>query len=474
MMEMSQRLNTNITNLGDTFLDTNGFIKEDLAGDFLYLRGKSWFTQVGLSKELASSFMHLPLFPDLGFAEVSIEANVDYLFDIPYKMSLSGLMIDADRNTCLVVPEAGEENKTKEFMVLTGYASSALEHFIWEQKYGPGGISAVKAIQIANESGIPVYDITSANQNIIDILSISDNAKEDMHNAINAGYVIKTPASNITYSGWTGIGYIVLNPTTGEGRYEISGGSGGTLVFMPSSAEEDHWAFVCVQGIYGLENGKTPGEIGWGLPIHRLNIGDMLNSMGYNVLILTPPIVSLTKEDEKNRALFYKILEMQFYEVFYFAGHGSPTYIGLVRYYPPHGLYRDTTVSDTEIYNHIPPEKSNKYKLVFLNSCQTAVKSGFANAFRIDLSQEVQKGVHRQAFIGAKDLIMPQFPPLYPFVGPVQYTDWGEDFFAYLKEGLTIREAIKRVCNGIPQRYYEPPYFDWFTPAEPYWDFSLP
>jgi len=39
------------------------------------------------------------------------------------------------------------------------------------------------------------------------------------------------PGSNIEYNGWEGIGYIVLNPETGEGAYMIEGIGGGWLAW---------------------------------------------------------------------------------------------------------------------------------------------------------------------------------------------------------------------------------------------------
>jgi len=37
--------------------------------------------------------------------------------------------------------------------------------------------------------------------------------------------------TNITYNGWTGVGYIIIDPDTGAGAYMISGGmSGGWIL----------------------------------------------------------------------------------------------------------------------------------------------------------------------------------------------------------------------------------------------------
>ncbi|MEW6104667.1 MAG: hypothetical protein AB1630_12795, partial [bacterium] len=125
----------------------------------------------------------------------------------------------------------------KEFMTISGYTSSTLEHNIWEKWYGEGAISAIKAIQIANESNIPIYDIDASNVSMIDTFNIPDLAKQDIKNAINAGNIAKCPQSSITYNGWQGIGYIIQDPITGEARYEIADVSGGIILILAPSAK---------------------------------------------------------------------------------------------------------------------------------------------------------------------------------------------------------------------------------------------
>jgi hypothetical protein len=225
-----QKLKTYFLTIGTDFIQ-NGYLSEELCGNFFALQGKTYYAQIGLVKEMAASLLHVSIFQDINEATVSIQLNVDYLFGMPSNVNPLGLMIDADRNISLVVPKSGEEWKIKEYMILTGYSSSAFEHLIWEKLYGPGGVSAVKVIQIANEKGVPVYDIDKSNESVIDTLGISAEVKSDMHNAINMGYVIKTPAQNITYSDWTGIGYVLLNPLTGEGKYIITSGNGGAIAW---------------------------------------------------------------------------------------------------------------------------------------------------------------------------------------------------------------------------------------------------
>ncbi|MEW6103660.1 MAG: hypothetical protein AB1630_07615, partial [bacterium] len=235
----------------------DGIIQEEVAGDFLFIQGKTFFGQVGIMDEIASSFLHLPYFKEICSANLFVEAEVDYIFGMPYTMKVRGLSIDADRNICAVI---GSSDKIKEFMTISGYTSSTLEHNIWEKWYGEGAISAIKAIQIANENGISVYDIDSSNVGIVDGFNIPNLAKQDIKNSINAGMIAKCSSSNINYLGWQGIGYIIQDPITGEGKYEIADVSGGTIILLTLSLKKFDDYYTAEEKAIDYAKTLTPGD----------------------------------------------------------------------------------------------------------------------------------------------------------------------------------------------------------------------
>jgi len=156
------------------------------------------------------------------------------IFGIPQSVSAEGLMVDTTRmdvgkNLSARMALDGNNNKTLQFVLSSGMNSSALEHSVPEQLWSTTdnpayGISAVKALKIANDQGIPIYTI---NQNNIDTilpqLQIDTDAKTDIRNAVNAGKEVTVSKTNITYNGWTGCGYIIIDPDTGAGVYMIGG-----------------------------------------------------------------------------------------------------------------------------------------------------------------------------------------------------------------------------------------------------------
>ncbi len=113
--------------------------------------------------------------------------------------------------------------------------TSALEHRIPELAFtneqNPGdAISAVKALTIAAQQGKRIYQITSANENVLDELSIGVEIKDEIHAAVAVGKEATVSESTITVAGWTGTGYIISDPATGAGAYRISGGSNGCIM----------------------------------------------------------------------------------------------------------------------------------------------------------------------------------------------------------------------------------------------------
>jgi len=168
----------------------------------------------------------------------SFELSVYSVFGIPLTVSPAGLAMDVDRQYSLVKALDGNTDKPKQFFLNSGSTGSALEHSVPEQLWSTTdnpayGISAVKALKIANDQGIPIYTINQTNiDTILPQLQIDTDAKTDIRNAVNAGKEVTVSKTNITYNGWTGCGYIIIDPDTGEGAYMISGGMNGVVIEM--------------------------------------------------------------------------------------------------------------------------------------------------------------------------------------------------------------------------------------------------
>jgi len=112
----------------------------------------------------------------------SFELSVYSIFGIPLTVSPAGLVMDVDRQYSLVKALDGDNNKPKQFFLNSGSTGSALEHSVPEQLW--------------STTDNPAYGISA----------------------------VTVSKTNITYNGWTGCGYIIIDPDTGAGAYMISGG----------------------------------------------------------------------------------------------------------------------------------------------------------------------------------------------------------------------------------------------------------
>jgi len=167
----------------------------------------------------------------------SFELLVYSVWGIPMSVSPSGLAMDVDRQYSLVKALDGNQDKPKQFFLNSGSTGSALEHSVPEQLFSTTenpaeGISAVKALKIANDQGIPIYTINQTNiDTILPELQVDGGTIQDIRNAVNAGKVVTVSKTDITFNGWTGVGYIIIDPDTGAGAYMISGGMSGSWVY---------------------------------------------------------------------------------------------------------------------------------------------------------------------------------------------------------------------------------------------------
>jgi hypothetical protein len=176
----------------------------------------------------------------------SLSPSVSYTFDTPHKIQQVGMQMDVQRYVTSQKSLNGNKDKERAFILSKGLISSALEHIVFEALHeGSKGMSALKALMVASELGIPVYKVDLTNsQNILPKLQVSPEILKDISNAINSEKEVIIPERNFQYNAWSGNGYIILDPETGAGTYMISGGLAGG-----STTEEDDSVVDALIGI---------------------------------------------------------------------------------------------------------------------------------------------------------------------------------------------------------------------------------
>ncbi|WP_026842879.1 hypothetical protein [Citrifermentans bremense] len=218
--------------------DFTGITKDDLVGDLLYTTALAYHNQLNTTNYFAAGVMGVKAITLPSETIFATKLKVALLWGIPRNVSPGGLNMDADYLMQVVKATDGNVHTVKDYMLNSGMASSALEHSVPEQLFSiPGsaaqGISAVKALQIANDQGIPIYTLNQANIAVVlPQIQVDEQIKEDIRNAVNAGKEVTVSKTNITSNGWTGCGYIVINPETGAGAYMLSGGTNGAILLV--------------------------------------------------------------------------------------------------------------------------------------------------------------------------------------------------------------------------------------------------
>lgn len=219
--------------------DITGLSKDDLIGDILYSAVLSYFGALDTLDYVSANAMSVLAVRLPSAGRFFNALTVDYLFGVPVSTSAGGLSMDVGLVRFIIKASDGKRDKQIQFMLTSGLNSSALEHAIPEKVLSTSasiahGISAVKALRLAAEQGIPIYTIDQTNiSTILPQLQLSNDTITDIQNAVNAGKSVTVSKMNISYNGWAGCGYIVSDTNTGAGAYMISGGFAGGGLTLP-------------------------------------------------------------------------------------------------------------------------------------------------------------------------------------------------------------------------------------------------
>jgi len=241
--------------------EVQGFdYKDGVLGTFLNFLGLEYFYMLDRLNRTGLNTRRMTGIRFPSEAIVSYDLQVFYSFGVPNSVDFTGTSIDVDRDVLSSFPIDGKniDEKQREYNTSSGILASLYEGLIFEkfsnaEGYSSEGMSAVKALLIANEEGIPIYNIDKTNiSQILPLLQVSNEVKANISNSVNAGLVVSVPAEEIECQDWKGIGYIIYDPETGSGAYIISGGiSGGVSVWREFWELMLPWIALLTQALPG-------------------------------------------------------------------------------------------------------------------------------------------------------------------------------------------------------------------------------
>jgi len=225
--------------------DYTSLTKEDMISDLLYTTALCYHAELGVRNFISAKNVEVNNITLPSETIFSTTLKVDLIWGAPTNARPGSLNMDADRLLSVVKAKDGNSEMIKQYMFTNGMTASALEHSIPEQLFSTEeskveGISTVKTLKIANDSGIPIFAVDRSNlATIMPQLQVSEEIKNDIQTAVNSGKSVTVSQSNINYKGWVGCGYIIMDPETGAGAYMISGGASGADIIGSDSGSCD-------------------------------------------------------------------------------------------------------------------------------------------------------------------------------------------------------------------------------------------
>lgn len=80
----------------------------------------------------------------------------------------------------------------------------------------------------------------------------------DIQNAVNAGREVTTHEKTLSYKGWSGAGYIIVDPSNGAGAYLIEGGANGGQIISSDNLLIASTALLSISDIETRDNNGKP------------------------------------------------------------------------------------------------------------------------------------------------------------------------------------------------------------------------
>lgn len=215
--------------------------KHDLTGALLQVGVQSYFAINDVQDKIASSQANVIDHRFMSFGTFSSNLQPNSKYGFPLSVRFAGMMMDIDQLFSQTVARNNDRQQLIAYVASQGPHQSANEHLIPEQLFDDPStnvkdaeaVSAVKALQLAAQAGQKIFTVTQANASVV-LPQLQHKAliMEDVRNAVNAGKVVTISQSMVSYNGWTGVGYSIVDQNTGAGAWLIGGGIDGAAFML--------------------------------------------------------------------------------------------------------------------------------------------------------------------------------------------------------------------------------------------------
>lgn len=205
---------------------------DEITGELLNLTALMYSSQVDSLSNMMANLTKTAVFKEPSVAIPSYTIDTAYVFGAPSAVKSSGADFDVIMDSYIVKAKDGDQQKARSWTISSGHLASGAEHAIFEQMYQTEAVSTVKILNLASEQGVPIHQLTAENlSSELELVQTTPEIKDEIRNSVIQGRVITIPEKPITYRGWTGTGWVDMDPVTGAAGYMIQGGlAGGELV----------------------------------------------------------------------------------------------------------------------------------------------------------------------------------------------------------------------------------------------------
>ena len=157
----------------------------------------------------------------MSFGTFSTSLQGVYSWGVLRSAKFAGMVMDIDRIGANIVDKDNNQANLLAFTQQQGPRQSLNENQVPEMffndpnstKKNVEGISAVKALQIANAQGQKIYKIDQSNiDKVLPQLNHDSQVITDIRNAVAAGKVVTTSQAKVNLNSWSGSGYIITDP----------------------------------------------------------------------------------------------------------------------------------------------------------------------------------------------------------------------------------------------------------------------
>lgn len=223
------RTTTAINNVNslNSSINKNNLYSDEYLGKILELIGYNYFSQLDIyshtiAEETNIYYSHNLSVAFFGYEPEITEKTVRGVLVGHYIEQSGDFVIDIIGNTYNCAVKNKETINDELFKSSVTMMSSYLESSVLNDLFDVTSVSTIEVINHAKKNNVDIDIIYNGSEIGIDDLDININAKNYISEALNNGYIITVPQRDITINNWTGSGYIVFDPNTGNSIYMLS------------------------------------------------------------------------------------------------------------------------------------------------------------------------------------------------------------------------------------------------------------